>query len=83
MGVSSMHFLEQSDNYDDTENTCFKYFNAEILDLCHFNPERSLLTKMGFCVLGAGYYECNKFLDFLKLFEAIDMDGSFPMSHCM
>jgi hypothetical protein len=30
----------------------------------------------------AGCYECNKFLDFLKLFEAIDMDGSFPMSHC-
>jgi hypothetical protein len=24
-------------------------------------------------------YECNKSLDFLKLFEVVDMDGSFPM----
>jgi hypothetical protein len=29
--------------------------------------------------LWAGYCECDKFLEFLKLLEVIDMDGSFPM----
>jgi hypothetical protein len=27
-----------------------------------------------------GCYEYNKFVDFLKLFTVLDMDGSFPMS---
>jgi hypothetical protein len=38
---------------------------------------------MGFCVLGQATMNAIIFLDFLKLFEAIDMDGSFPRSHCM
>jgi hypothetical protein len=30
----------------------------------------------------AGCYECNKFLDFLKLFEAIDMDAANSAQIC-
>jgi Zn-dependent protease len=31
----------------------------------------------------AAYCECNLFLEFLKLFVVVDMDGSFPMNHSM
>jgi hypothetical protein len=49
----------------------------------HWNklPLVSRKKKNGFLRFWVGYYERNKFLlDFLKLFfEAVDMDGSFPI----
>jgi hypothetical protein len=36
-------------------------------------------NQNGFLHFSAGCYDCNKFLDFLKLFEVVDMDCSFPM----
>jgi hypothetical protein len=43
---------------------------------------RPLLTEAMFSLrfFGHANFECNKFLNFLNFFEAIDMDGSFPMS---
>jgi hypothetical protein len=29
------------------------------------------------------HYGCNKFVDVLKCFKAVDMDGNFPMSLSM
>jgi hypothetical protein len=37
----------------------------------------------GFLRFWAAYCECTLFLEFLKLFVVVDMDGSFPMSHSM
>jgi hypothetical protein len=47
-------------------------------------PNESLIPKglrkpKRFLCFGAGCYEFNNFLNFLKLFEVVDMDGSFPM----
>jgi hypothetical protein len=38
-------------------------------------------TKMASCTFGQGVAICeyNMFVGFVKLFEAIGMDGSFPM----
>jgi hypothetical protein len=33
----------------------------------------------GISGLWVGFYKCNKFLNFLKPFEVVDMDGNFPM----
>jgi hypothetical protein len=41
------------------------------------------VNQNGFLLVWASCHECNKFSDFLKLFETIDMDGSFSTSHCM
>jgi hypothetical protein len=42
-----------------------------------------MLTEMGFCILGQATMNAINFWNFLKLFEAIDMDGSFPTSRYM
>ena len=40
-------------------------------------------SKYGILGLWIGFYKCNKFLNFLKLFEVVDMDGNFPMRRYM
>jgi hypothetical protein len=38
---------------------------------------------MAFYTFLAGCYEYNMFADFLKFFEVLDIDGSFPTSRSM
>jgi hypothetical protein len=42
-------------------------------------PLKDQESQNDFLHFWTGYYECNKFVDFLKLFEAVDIDGSFPL----
>jgi hypothetical protein len=42
-------------------------------------PLKDQGTQNGFFALWASYCKHNMFVDFLKLFEVVDMDGSFPM----
>jgi hypothetical protein len=62
---------------------CIVEYEVAVLECSFIKHSQRIVNQNGFLHPWAGYYECNKFLDFLKLFEAIDMDGSFPTSCCM
>jgi hypothetical protein len=47
--------------------------------MCHVLKLNYPLKDQESLCFWIGCYECNKFLDFLKLYEAVDMDGSFQM----
>jgi hypothetical protein len=47
-----------------------------------FKPLKALDSHMWDLVILGRLCKCNKFLDFLKLFEVVDMDCSFPMRQC-
>jgi hypothetical protein len=46
-------------------------------------PLKILVNQNGYLLVWASCYECKKKLDFLKLFQATNIHGSFPMSRCM
>jgi hypothetical protein len=48
----------------------------------NLTPKGPRWPKWFFALLG-NLLECSLFLEFLKLFVVVDMDGSFPMSHSM
>jgi hypothetical protein len=56
-----------------------KSFFQQNLNLTYKGQRR----QNGFLHFWAGCCEYNMFVDFLKLFEALNMDGSFPMKHFM